>query len=163
MSNMKAENGISLLQSFELENYLDLDFSRVNDYSDIVGIWAMINNLDYCINNSEKSLIKNVNQAYKQNNLDIHVLYKYGLYANSVAGSIKNIDIKLITESYNNLVIHGRKELDITSDEIMEILNKSPGEYMSKIYEDVEHEVLYKNIPNNKESISNYIKAKYKD
>lgn len=164
-SSPNAYKGIELMLELGLDKSLELErLHNVGPTNSSLGIWSILNVVDiYPFSNNEKELINMINIAMNHNNLDPMTLYKYGLYANSVAGSIKNIDIKLITESYNNLVIHGRKELDITSDEIMEILHRSPGEYMSKIYEDVEHEVLYKNIPNNKESISNYIKTKYKD
>ena len=46
-----------------------------------------------------------------------------------------------ITEAYNNLVIHGRKELDITSEDIISIINKPPGEYISNIYDDIEKSI----------------------
>ena len=145
----------------------DLELDNLKDVSPTnssLGIWSVLNVVDkYPFSNNEKELIGLINSALEHNNLDPMSLYTYGLYANSVAGSIKNIDIKSITESYNNLVIHGRKELDITSEEIMNILNKSPGEYMSKIYEDIEHEVLYKRLSNDNYSITNYIKKKYKD
>lgn len=164
-SSPNSYKGIQLLLDLGLDKELELDrLKYVNPTNSSIGIWSILNVVDkYPFSNNEKELIELINSALEHNNLDPMNLYKYGLYANSVAGSIKNIDIKDITEAYNNLVIHGRKELDITSKEIMSILNKTPGEYMSDIYEDIEHEVLYKNLPNNKDSITNYIKNKYKD
>ena len=49
----------------------------------------------YCENNGWK-LISDINKSVKLNNLDPYNLYVYGLYANSVAGEIKNLDIKSI-------------------------------------------------------------------
>lgn len=164
-SSPNAYRGIQIMLKLGIDEDLELDnLKDVSPTNSSLGIWSVLNVVDkYPFSNNEKELIGLINSALEHNNLDPMSLYTYGLYANSVAGSIKNIDIKSITESYNNLVIHGRKELDITSEEIMNILNKSPGEYMSKIYEDIEHEVLYKRLSNDNYSITNYIKKKYKD
>ena len=98
----------------------------------------------------------------KLNNLDPMALYTYGLYANSVAAEIKGIDIKMVTESYNNLVIQSKKDLNITSSEIMSLLNKQGGKYLKDIYNDIEREVLYRRLLNDKTKISEYILKKYK-
>ena len=95
------------------------------------------------------------------NNLDPLVLYKYGLYVNSVAGAMKNIDKKLITETYNNLKIHSKKDIEITSEEIMKLLNREPGKYLTDIYSDLEEKILLSELDNNKEIISKYIVSKY--
>ena len=89
------------------------------------------------------------------------MLYDYGLYVNSVAGAIKGIDKKVITEAYNHLPIKSKKELNITSEEIMEILNKEPGKYLTDIYHDIENEVLSNRLNNNNVDIKNYILEKY--
>ena len=116
----------------------------------------------YPFNSNEKELITNINEAFLLNNLDPMALYKYGLYVNSVAGEIKGLDIKNITESYNNLVIQSRRDLDITSDDIMKGLNKGPGSYLKDIYSSIEREVLYRRVKNEKDAIMTYIMNNYK-
>ena len=106
-------------------------------------------------------LIEGVNTVVELDNLNPSVLYKYGLYVNSVAGKIKKDDIKRITETYNNLIIKSRKEINITAEEIMAILDREPGEYLKEIYDDIEEEILYNRLENDKNSISSYIKDKY--
>ena len=86
------------------------------------------------------------------------MLYKYGLYVNSVAGEMKDLDIKKIAESYENLIIKNRKEIDITSNEIIEVTNKKPGPFINEIYKSLEREILYRRLNNNKEDIIKYIK-----
>jgi hypothetical protein len=88
-------------------------------------------------------------------------LYTYGLYVNSCAGRIKGIELKNINESYNNLVIHSRDEIDIDSISIMDLLHRKPGKYLKEIYDDVEREILYKRLSNSREDISNYILKHY--
>lgn len=163
-SSPNAYSGVQLMLELGLDKPLELErLNQVSPTNSSLGIWSILNVVDkYPFSNNEKELIGLINSALEHNNLDPMSLYKYGLYANSVAGNIKNIDIKVITDSYNNLVIHGRKELDITSDEIMKLLNREPGSYMSEIYEDIEHEVLYHKLSNKKDDLMNYIESKYK-
>ena len=89
-------------------------------------------------------------------------LYKYGLYVCSVVCDIKGLDKKKMTELYNSLDIHSRSDLNITSEEIMKILNREPGEYLKGIYDDLVEKVVYKKIDNNYDSLCNYIISNYK-
>ena len=41
-------------------------------------------------------------------------------------------------------------------------MNKKPGSYINEIMNDIEYNVLYKKLKNNKEDICNYIEKKYK-
>ena len=159
------KKGIKLLLDLELDKELEIpNLSKVldSDVTSSIGIWSILNVGDkYPFNKNEMDLIDNVNKVILLDNLNPSVLYKYGLYVNSVAGKIKREDIKLITETYNNLIIKSRKEINITAEEIMAILNKEPGEYLKDIYDDIEEEILYNRLKNDKLSISKYIKDKY--
>ena len=157
--------GIRLLIDLGLDKELKIpNLYKVldSDVTSSVGIWSILNVGDiYPFNRNELDLIDNVNRVVELDNLNPSVLYKYGLYVNSVAGKIKKDDIKTITEAYNNLIIKSRKEIDITAEEIMAILNREPGEYLKEIYDDIEEEILYNRLENVKTSISKYIKDKY--
>lgn len=157
--------GIKLLLDLELDKVLEIpNLYKVldSDVTSSIGIWSILNVGDkYPFNKNEMDLIDSVNEVIKLDNLNPSVLYKYGLYVNSVAGKIKKEDIKKITLAYNNLIIKSRKEINITAEEIMAILDREPGEYLKDIYEDVEEEILYNRLENVKTSISKYIKDKY--
>ena len=159
------KNGIRLLLDLGLDKDLEIpNLYKVleTDVTSAIGIWSILNVGDkYPFNKNELDLIDNVNKVIELDNLNPSVLYKYGLYVNSVAGKIKNDDIKRITEVYNNLIIKSRKEIDITAEEIMAILGREPGEYLKEIFDDIEEEILYNRLENNKISISSYIKDKY--
>jgi len=157
--------GIRLLLDLGLDKELEIpNLYKVldSDVTSSIGIWSILNVGDkYPFNKNEMDLIDNVNKVIELDNLNPSVLYKYGLYVNSVAGKIKKDDIKRITETYNNLIIKSRKEINITAEEIMAILNREPGEYLKDIYDDLEEEILYNRLENVKTSISKYIKDKY--
>lgn len=159
-----AKYGIDLLLKLGIDKDLELDkLKEITNISNLIGIWSLLNVTDkYSFTNNEKNLINNINEVMKYNNLDPYVLYKYGLYVNSVAGDIKNIDKKKITYSYTNLVIHSRNDLDITSNDIMACLGKGPGSYLKDIYVNIEKEVLYKRILNDKEKIIDYVVSNYR-
>ena len=160
------KNGIKLLIELGLDKELEipnLNKALESDTISLIGIWSILNVTDiYPFNKNELELIDKVNEVIKLDNLDPYTLYKYGLYVNSVAGEIKKHDIKKITEAYNDLVIKSKSEIDIDSECIMSILNQKPGKYIKDIYHDIEKEILYLRLDNNKEAICKYIKDKYK-
>ena len=157
--------GIKLMLDLGLDDVLEIpNLYKVldSDVTSSIGIWSILNVGDkYPFNKNEMDLIDNINTVIELDNLNPSVLYKYGLYVNSVAGKIKKEDIKVITETYNNLIIKSRKEINITAEEIMAILGKEPGEYLKEIFDDIEKEILYNRLENDKISISHYIKDKY--
>ena len=163
-SNRKL--GVSLLLEFGLDEVLELpNLSKIleTNTTSLIGVWSILDVVDkYPFNKNETSLINDINKVIPLNNLDPMALYKYGLYVNSVASEIKGLDIKNVTESYNNLVIKCRKDIDITSDDIIKILHKEPGKFIADIYDDIEREILYRRLKNEKEDICNYILDNYK-
>lgn len=162
-SSPNADKGIELLLGVGLDKYLGLDnLTRVKCTSSLIGVWTVLDVLDtYPFSSNERELIMSVKEAMEHNNLDPYNLYKYGLYANSVAGEIKGLDIKNITEAYNNLIIQSKKDIDITSEEIMSLLSREPGSYLKDIYSDIEKEILYRRLSNEKDKIIDYIVSKY--
>lgn len=164
-SSSNAKKGIKLLLDLGLDRELELDrLNKVKNTNSLIGIWSVLDVCDkYPFNNTEKDLIKNVNRVIKLDNMDLNTLYKYGLYVNSVAGEIKGIDIKNITKEYNELKIKSRSEIDISSEEIMEVLGKEPGSYLKDVYDDLEKMIIQGKLQNNENSIKKYLANKYKE
>lgn len=157
-----AKEGIELIKKLDLVDSLELtNLDRINDYTDLIGIWSMINSHCYKFTKHEKELIKKVNQVYNLDNLDPYILYKYGLYVNILAGINKNISKKVIAEKYNKLPIKSKKDIDINAIDICNILNKEPNEFLNDIYVSIEKEILNNNLENNKKNIIKYIKKNY--
>ena len=162
-TSKNVSRGISLLLEYGLDKELEIDnLNKVKETNCLIGIWSLLNvSSKYPFTKSEKELIKNINIVLDKNNMDPETLYRYGLYVNSVAGEMKGIDITKITESYNNLIIKNRKELDIDSKTIIKTVNKKAGPYINDIFNDLENLVLYRRIKNNREDLVEYIKKKY--
>lgn len=164
-TSLNYKNGIKLLLELGMEKELEIsNLSRVleSETISLIGIWSLLDvTKKYPFNKNELNLIESVHKVMNLNNLDPMVLYQYGLYVNSVAAEIKGIDIKDITESYDELVIKSRSDIDINSLMIMKILHKGEGAYLKKIYEDLEREILYRRLENNQKKISQYILKNY--
>lgn len=158
-----VKRGIQLLLDFHLDKVLELkNLAQITNTDSLIGIWSVLDVVDiYPFSNNEKELIADIQTALSLTNTDPMALYQYGLYVNSVAGDLKGIDRKTITESYARLAIKTRKDLDVTSEDIMDVLKKEPGEYFKEIYEDIEREVLYHRLLNQKEAILAYVKSNY--
>ena len=160
------DKGIKYLLNFELDKELEIDnlFDVLGkDADSSISIWSLLDvSPKYPFNKSEKELMGNIRSAMELNNMDPMALYTYGLYVNSCAGRMKGLDIKDITDSYIHLAIHSRDEIDIDSDTIMMVLNRKPGKYIKEVYADIEREILYRRLNNNRADISSYIMDKYR-
>lgn len=153
-----AKEGIELIKKLDLCGELNLtNLDRIKDYSDIVGIWAMINPDAYEFSTSEKDLIEKVNIVYDMDNLDNLVLYHYGGYVNTLAGINKGLKKKDIIKKYESLPIKRRDEINITASEMCEILNKEPGPFIGKLYKILEDKIVLGELNNDNSKIKEFI------
>ena len=158
------EKGKELLIKFKLTKYLQLDnLKNVTLGNDLIAIWSELNvdNI-YPFTKLEKNQMKIIRELLSHDVLSDYDLYKYGLYYGTVYADIKRIDKKEINERYYNLPIFSKKDIIVTALDIANILNKEPGPFIKEIINDLEYQIITKNIPNNYEEISNYILNKYK-
>lgn len=159
------KKGISLLLELEVDKELGLpQLERLLeiDRISLMGIWSLLNvPSQFPFTKKEIDLIHQINEVLELDYTNPYVLYHYGLYVNSVAAEIKQLDLCEITKRYDQLAIKNRKDIDIDSQTIMKLLNRGPGEYLRMIYDDLEKEILYGKLPNQKEAISQYILNHY--
>ena len=157
-ASIHAKEGINLLKELDLLEFLDLEnIDRVKDYSDLIGIWSMINSQVYPFTKNEKELIKNINFVYELDNLNPLVLYKYGLYVNTIAGINKGLSKPEINKAYQELPIKVRSDINITAKEICEIFNKEPSSFLNDIFKQLEIEILTGNLQNVNSILKEYI------
>lgn len=159
----RAMDGIKYLIDLGLDKVLELEnLNKVTCTDSLIGVWAVLDVLDiYPFSNHEKQMIEDVKKTLELDNKDPYILYKYGLYINSVSGLIKGLSKKEIASIYVELPITKRSDLKVSSEEIMDELNKEPGPYLKDIYKAIEKEVLYKKLDNKKEDILKFCKEKF--
>ena len=158
-----ALKGINSIKELELDKHLELsNLDNLVLTSSIIGIWAQLNveNI-YTFSNNEREHIKQIKELVDDNMLDNYNLYKYGLYISSIVSEIKGIDKKIVNQRYNELPIKNRKEIDISANEICEVLNKKPGPFLKEVINKLEYEIVNESIKNEKEILKNYIKLLY--
>ena len=151
--------GVKLLLELGLDKELELDNLRnIKCFDDLMGIWAQLNvDSIYPFTKNEKELMNDIREVLELDNLDPLVLYRYGLYVNSIAADSKGIDRKVITKKYNELPIKARNEILIDGSEIMSLLGTKPGKYLRTIINSIEEEVVRGNLSNNKEDLVSYV------
>lgn len=156
--------GIKLLKELDLLEVLELtNIDNVLRTKDLIGMWSTITiNDNYPFTKKEKDLINNINKLLKEDLNDIFVLYKTGLYEINIVCDLKKLSKKKYSNKYEKLVIKDKNEINITTEDICILLNKKPGCFLKEIYNDLEKNILLKNVKNNKEEIEKYILNNYK-
>lgn len=161
--NSNVKRGIDVIIELGLDKELELDFKNCVYSTDLVGIWSSIEvNGDYPFTKSEKELINKIKEVRKLNNLNPEVLFKYGLYINVIAGSLNGVDRKQIANKYEELPIKVKDDINITSNQIMGLLNMEPSKKIKEIYDDLIKNILYGKVLNNYEDIVDYLLITYK-
>ena len=162
-TSVSKERGIKLLIDLNIADSLKLsNLKSVVPCNDLIGIWTQLNVDDiYPFTKVEKHQMKQIREFLKTDIHDPYNIYTYGLYIATVAYQIKEESITTLNKIYQNLPIQSKKELQIDGLEIAKILNKKPGNYLKEIMIDIEKNIVYNNLPNNKEEITTYILTKY--
>jgi len=162
-SSNNAKYGVELLKELELDKELEIyNLQDIKLDVDIIGIWASLDiSSNYSFSKHEMELIKNIKEAILKDNLSNEVLYKYGLYVNIIAGSIKGIKKKDIVNKYDNLPITNKRDIKISSKEIMTILNKDGGSYLRNIYNDLTKLILSGKLENSNDILKEYVLNNY--
>ena len=158
-----VKRGIDILVELGLDKELEIDFSHCVYNTDLIGIWASIDVFgEYPFSKNERDLIAKIREVKKLNNLDNLVLFKYGLYVNIIAGSLKGIDRKVIANKYESLPIKHKDEVNISSNQIIGLLEIEPSKKIKEIYDDLINNILCGKLMNNYEEISSYLVSTYK-
>lgn len=157
--------GVDMLLELGLDSILEIpNLRNVGNFDDLMGVWAQLrdDNSKYRFTNNETNLIVGIQSVLKLDNYDNQVLYKYGLYVNSVAAGIKGLDKKKVTVIYNKLPIKTRKDIVINGKDIATFLNKKPGKYLKVIMADLEEKIVIGSLKNEKDELFSYISDVYK-
>lgn len=161
-SNNKV--GIKLLVELGLSSVLEIpDIEHVTYTDSLMGIWAIIDKGVYRFTSNEKEIMRRIRKVLEVDNFDSLTLYSYGLYASSVAASIKGYSQEDITKRYNELPIHKRSDICIKGSEIAGILERKEGAYLNEIYDDLERKILDGVLVNERDHLLTYCVDNYKE
>ena len=159
IQSKNAIKGLDYIKKLKLEEVLDIKIpDEIKPCDDAIGIWAQLEvSNQYQFTKNELNYIESIRKVLDYGIIDNIILYKYGLYISRVAGNILGISTAYISDLYKNLPIYSDKDIDITGEEIMDLLHIEPGKIISQIYDDLELNILEDKLENNKEALKKYI------
>ena len=162
-SSPNIEKGIMLIKELGLIDVLFLEnINKVIPCSQVIGIWTMLEVDDiYPFTRNELNLMKDIRNAIKNNPLAYTTLYYYDLYPCTVAGEIIDIPKKEIMDNYNSMPIHKRSDIVVDSYDLIDYLNIEDGPIMSKLWKELELNILNLEVSNTKEDLLNLAKKIY--
>lgn len=152
------KKGLKLLEELGISKLLGLTYNEITNVKNLEAMYAQIDikyNLPFT--KVERENIKNIKSILKKGDINKSALYKHGLFLTTVAGEILNINKKTINKMYKELPIKVRKDLNITPDEIVKILNIEYSSIVGKILNDLENLIISGKIKNKKKDIIKYL------
>ena len=151
--------GIDLINKLEFSKKLEIEAKNSVIYTNnVLGIWSQIDFSEkYNFSNKDKKIIQSVKHLIDNGNIGIMDVYKLDKEIINIASQILNIDSNIL---YNNLTIKTRKDINISYKDIISTFNVSDKQ-INAIYVDLEEEILYNNVINEKKEIIEYLKTKY--
>ena len=157
----KANNVFKLINDLELDKVLKISHKNmIIDSDNYIGVWAQVlYSDDYNFSKKEMNEISIIKSIIEKGYIDDYMLYKYDFNIIRTSFLVLNLDIDYKTR-YNNLPIHNRKDIDIDSYDIMKLTSK---ENIDKIYVDLEKQILYNKLKNEKSILIEYIMNNYRN
>lgn len=157
--------GIDLINKLNLTDILDLSgLDKIVVTNNYLGIWCQIDNCDsvYPFTKDEINIIIETKKLLTKDINDNYVLYNHSIAASLIAAEINNINKNNIIEKYSMLPIKSKKDINITGDQICDILDLTDKKQIREIYQDLEKNIVLKNLNNYYNDIKKYIIKKYK-
>ena len=157
--NKNALMGLNMLEDLGFLPYIGINYDNsIVPVPDICGMYSQLELIkEFPFSKEEKDNIKSVKNILTYGNIDDNVVFSYGLYLSMVAGDILGIDKDVIADIEKNLVIRRYKDIDVTSDEICEILKCKPSKVISEVYDDLKDVILTRKLDNVNSTIREYL------
>lgn len=156
--NKNCLKGLSLLREYNILDLLEISYNEICYVNDICGMWAQLKtSKSYAFTKQEITNIINIRQIISEGIINNKTLYKFELYNSLVAGEILNISKKSINKMYNKLPIKSESDLQITSNEIINLLNIKPSKKVKEIKNELIDLVLTNKLKNQKSELKKYI------
>ena len=162
--NKNFLKGLNLLKELNILKILEIDFDKIHYVNDLCGMWAQLKlTKNYSFTKQELTNIINIRQIIENGNIDNFILYKYGLYSSLVAAEILNIDKKIVHKKMNKLPIKSIKDLNISSEEIIHLLDIKPSNKIQVIKNEMVDLILSNKLNNNNADLKKYVLKRKED
>lgn len=156
--------GFAYLKKLNILRELEIKYKKIVLVDDLCGIWSQLDfSPKYPFTRQEKENITTIQKILKYGKINNTTLFNYGLYYNNVAGKILGLNAHKISTMYQELPIKTLKDINITTEEIIELLNIEPSIKIKKITEDLKAQILNNKLINEKEKIKHYLVGKWKN
>jgi len=150
--------GLSLLKEYEIDKYLGIRYAIVKYTEDLCGMYAQMEFDDfYSFTKGELKNIKLIKEVITYGKIDENVLFDYGLYVCTVAGEIFGISRKDVTCMYDQLPIKQINEINITSKEIISILQIEPSVIIKSVQNELKTLILKGVLSNDRTILEEYL------
>ena len=153
-------NGFHLLKTLGILNPLEIRTQRIVYVEDISGLWAQIQTDKNYI--QEKELKKNqkeISEMLKCGTISMLDLYRYGIYECRVAAKIMHFKPKRLNTMIQKMPITSRKDIALSSEEIIKISGVS-GKELGNLLRKIEERIVLGQLKNTKEEIQKYINGR---
>jgi len=156
LKSTNYQKGLNLLEKYGILKLVGISYEKIVYVDDLNGMWSQLKIIDMPFTNKEKKSIINITEIVNNKEINKYTLYRYGLDISLIAGTILGINKKEIIDLRNNLPIKSIKDIDITSDELIELIGISKTN-IGKVYARLEYAILNNEIKNEKAKIINYL------
>ncbi len=154
------QKAIDLMNELGVLNVLEIKYREVKHSNDLLVMFSQIECNNIYFTKNELNNIECIRKIIEYGTIDEKILYKYGLYLSIAAGTILGFDTKYVNKIYKSLDISDVKPLQISSDEIMNILGIEPSKELGYIKDDIIDKILSKKLKNNKQLIKKYLESR---
>lgn len=163
-SSSSCISGITLLKELKIDADLEIRIpDNIIESINPIGVWAQIEiKGDYSFSNQEKDTMEKIKKILNYGIIDNIVLYEYGLYPSIIASDILGLNRNYISDTYKNLPIYSAKDIAINGDEIIDLLNITPGSIIKDIFRDIEINILDGKLKNQKDELKEYINKNWR-
>ena len=156
--------GLELIKELNLCDELEIHYDNVVYCSNYLGVWAQIDySSNYNIQKSEKKIINSIKRIISASVIDNITLFECGLYPSIIAGEILGVSKSYISDMYKNLPIYSIKDIAITGEDIINILNIEPSKKVNDILIDIELNILNNLLDNKFDVLKKYILENWRE
>lgn len=154
--------GFEVLKKLNILKQLEISYKTIVHVDDLCGMWSQLEySPKYPFTKQEKENIQTIQKIIKYGKIDNTTLFNYGLYYNNVAGKILGFNSTKISKMYQNLPIKTIKDINITTEEILELLHIEPSEKIKRINDDLKNKILNNDLKNELIEIKKYLVKKW--